>query len=183
MRRRQHVVPVDEGSAAGVVYPAVDEVAQEDDEGELAQLGPLSPEHVVAVVVGAALAQLGVGAPSAKGLRTEGSCWCRCCCILTYTYESRKKKFSKYRSVSISERDLSHPVAVVLDSLRLGRENSSGGVGRRRRRRGAGGAAVEEALVVGAALVLIQIIKKKSHVFCGNGMFLSKNLLHISPCK
>ncbi len=182
MGRRQHVVPVDEGSAAGVVDPAIDEVSQQDDEGQLAQLGPLSPEHVVAVVVGPALAQLGVGAPSAKGLWTEGSCCC-CCCILTYTLvRARKKKFSKYRSVSISERDLSHPVAVVLDSLRLGRENSSGGVGRRRRRRGAG-AAVEEALVVGAALVLIQIIKKKSHVFCGNGMFLSKNLLHISPCK
>ncbi len=70
VRRRQDVVPVDEGSAAGVVYPAVDEVAQEDDEGELAQLGPLSPQHVVAVVVGAALAQLGVGAPRAKGLWT-----------------------------------------------------------------------------------------------------------------
>ncbi len=78
----------------------------------------------------------------------------------------QEKKFTKYRSASISERDLSHPVAVVLDSLRrLGRENSSGGVGRRRRRRGAGGAAVEEALVVGATLVLIQIIEKKSRVF------------------
>ncbi len=88
MCRREHIVPVDERSSAGVIDASLDAVSQQHHERELARPGDLPADHGPAQRVDAALAKIGTRLPRTQILKRNilniTCCCCCCCCFCSY---------------------------------------------------------------------------------------------------